>query len=108
MTEIEWGRYPIIATDERARAWLQIHGDLGRAPNTVDAYGRGLEDYFRFSHHAGVRQESERAREDSGRQLAAHEEDDERQGDPERPAIGREPLAVNVVVRTVRVHWITG
>src|SRR5438128_3804138 len=58
MTEIEWGRYPIIATDERARASLQIHGDLGRAPNTVDAYGRGLEDYFRFSHHAGVRPES--------------------------------------------------
>ena len=57
MTEVEWDRYPIVAADEKARAWLQIHGDLGRAHNTVDAYGRGLEDYFRFSHRAGVRPE---------------------------------------------------
>jgi integrase/recombinase XerD len=58
MTEVEWDRYPMVAADEKARAWLQIHGDLGRAHNTVDAYGRGLEDYFRFSHRAGVRPES--------------------------------------------------
>jgi integrase/recombinase XerD len=58
MTDVEWGRYPTVVTDEKARAWLQIHGDLGRAPNTVDAYGRGLEDYLRFSHRVGVHPES--------------------------------------------------
>jgi integrase/recombinase XerD len=58
MTEVEWGHYPSVDTDKRARAWLQIQRDLGRAANTVDAYGRGLEDYLRFSHRAGVRPES--------------------------------------------------
>jgi integrase/recombinase XerD len=58
VTDVEWDHYPTVAADEKARAWLQIHGNLGRAPNTVDAYGRGLEDYFRFSHHVGVHPES--------------------------------------------------
>jgi integrase/recombinase XerD len=54
MTEVKWDRYPTVAADARARAWLRIHGDLGRAFNTVDAYGRGLEDYLRFSQRVGV------------------------------------------------------
>jgi integrase/recombinase XerD len=54
MTEVEWDRYPTVAADEKARAWLQIHGDLGRAHNTVDAYGRGLEDYLRFMRRVGI------------------------------------------------------
>jgi hypothetical protein len=58
MTEVKWGHYPIVAADQGARAWVQIQGNLGRAPNTVDAYGRDLEDYFRFSHGVGVHPES--------------------------------------------------
>ena len=47
MTEVEWDRYPIVAADEKARAWLQIHGDLGRAHNTVDAYGLPVDELKR-------------------------------------------------------------
>ena len=57
MTVIKWDCYPVVAVNPQARAWLRIHGDLGRAPNTVDAYGRGLEDYLRFSDRLGVRPE---------------------------------------------------
>jgi hypothetical protein len=57
MTEVKWNCYPVVAVNPQARAWLRMHGDLGRAPNTVDAYGRGLEDYLRFTDRVGVRPE---------------------------------------------------
>jgi len=37
-----------VAESEEARRWLQIQSDLGLAPNTIAAYGHGLEDYFLF------------------------------------------------------------
>jgi integrase/recombinase XerD len=43
-----WERYPSVAANVRGREWLQIHADLGLARNTVEAYGRSLEDYLRF------------------------------------------------------------
>jgi len=48
MSEIDWSRYPLIAENKLARRWLQIQRDLGLAENTVEAYGRGLEEYLRF------------------------------------------------------------
>ncbi len=48
MAVIQWVRYQAIASEEFARQWLQIQSDLGLAQNTVDAYGRGLEEYLRF------------------------------------------------------------
>jgi integrase/recombinase XerD len=54
MTDLEWARYPSVASDAHARIWLRIQADLGRASNTVEAYGGGLEDFLRFSKHAGV------------------------------------------------------
>lgn len=35
-------------------AWLQIQAHLGLAPNTIDAYGRALEDYLRFCHRQSI------------------------------------------------------
>ena len=36
-----------------AQKWVQMQADLGRAPNTVDAYRRALQDYLAFcSRHA--------------------------------------------------------
>lgn len=49
MTAVRWERYPLVASMPTARAWLQIQGDLGLAANTVEAYGRGLEAYLRFT-----------------------------------------------------------
>src|SRR5437763_12454491 len=42
MTEVRWERYPSVAQLPYARSWLQIQGNLGLAPNTIDAYGRAL------------------------------------------------------------------
>src|SRR6266540_5202642 len=52
--EIRWQRYPLVAQDAHARAWLGIQANLGRAANTVEAYGRGLQDYLAFSLRRGV------------------------------------------------------
>jgi site-specific recombinase XerD len=48
MSEIDWSRYPLISENKLARRWLQIQRDLGLAQNTVEAYGRGLEEYLAF------------------------------------------------------------
>jgi len=45
---IEWFRYPFIATHDLARSWLLTEGLLGLAPNTLDAYARGLNDFLGF------------------------------------------------------------
>lgn len=54
MTDIQWDRYPLVATLSTARTWLEIQANLGRAPNTVDAYGRDLEDYLRFCEQLSI------------------------------------------------------
>jgi len=48
MSHIQWERYPTAADSPEARTWLQIQCDLGLAQNTVEAYGRALEDFFAF------------------------------------------------------------
>lgn len=50
MREIRWERYPRVAQLPLARSWLQIQGNLGLAHNTIDAYGRALEEYLTFCH----------------------------------------------------------
>jgi integrase/recombinase XerD len=49
MLEIRWARYPKLAAFSMARTWLQIQANLGLAFNTIEAYGRALEDYLAFS-----------------------------------------------------------
>lgn len=54
MTDVCWGRYPSLGSSARAKVWLTIQANLGLAPNTIDAYGRALEDYLRFSRRREV------------------------------------------------------
>lgn len=54
MDEVCWSRYPRIANSEHARTWLQAQVLYGRAANTIDAYGRDVEGYFRFCETLGV------------------------------------------------------
>lgn len=58
MSPIQWERYPTVATSPRTRSWLQIQSDLGLAQNTVEAYGRALEDFLAFSVREGFSAES--------------------------------------------------
>jgi len=48
MSEIRWELYPLVAQDALARTWLQLQANLQLALNTIDAYGRGLNDYLTF------------------------------------------------------------
>ncbi len=44
---VDWARFPRIAQQVEAQRWLQFQVQLGRADNTVLAYARAVEDYFR-------------------------------------------------------------
>ncbi len=48
MVEPRWECFPLLAEQEQARKWLQIQADLSLAENTVQAYGKSLEDYLLF------------------------------------------------------------
>ncbi len=54
MVEVAWARYPRVAETPLARVWLKMQADLGLAANTIDAYGRGLDQYLAFCDAAGV------------------------------------------------------
>ncbi len=44
---VNWGRFARVAKHPEVCRWLQIQEYLGLAPNTVEAYGRAMEDYLR-------------------------------------------------------------
>ncbi len=54
MKDICWDRYPLLSQFAHGRTWLTIQSNLGLSPNTIDAYGRGLEDYLTFSHRSNI------------------------------------------------------
>src|SRR6266699_2179960 len=54
MEEIRWELYPLVATSERSRAWLQLQNHLQLAPKTIDAYGRSLNDFLTFCQCSGI------------------------------------------------------
>lgn len=49
-----WSHCPNAAADPQGRSWLTLLGNLGRSPATVDAYGRGLDQYLRFCRDLGI------------------------------------------------------
>lgn len=54
MTDIAWKRYPEVEQCKWARSWLQIQKHRGLADATIDAYGRGLQDYLSFCKQENV------------------------------------------------------
>jgi integrase/recombinase XerD len=48
ISEIQWDRVPLVASQKDARAWLGFQACRGLALNTLDTYGRNLERYLRF------------------------------------------------------------
>jgi integrase/recombinase XerD len=53
-SNVRWERYPLAPESATASAWLQIQANLGLATNTVEAYGRALQDYLVFSGRSGL------------------------------------------------------
>lgn len=48
LVSLRWEHYPLIEQQHYGRAWMIIQNHLGLAENTLDAYGRALQDYFVF------------------------------------------------------------
>lgn len=49
-----WHLFPLSSRHAQAKEWLDIQHLLGLAPNTVEAYGRGLEQFLQWCEHNGV------------------------------------------------------
>ncbi len=47
-------KWPVLGRHEQAAAWLSVWTDLGRAPRTIDAYGRGLAEYLLMCEREGI------------------------------------------------------
>src|SRR5260221_170986 len=48
MVTLNWEHFPRIAQHAYAQRWLVIQVNLQLAPNTIEAYGRNLEDFLAF------------------------------------------------------------
>jgi integrase/recombinase XerD len=49
-----WSHYPLVGAEPQGRSWLTLLGNLGRSAATVDAYGRGLDQYLRYCQACGI------------------------------------------------------
>ena len=58
MDQIRWSLYPRVAVCEPARNWVEIQRKLLRAPKTIDAYARGLNDFLAVCQKRGAPVES--------------------------------------------------
>src|SRR6266571_4954022 len=47
-------RWPILQRCPDAVAWLQVQANLGLSPRTLEAYTRGLADYFAVCAREGI------------------------------------------------------
>src|SRR6516164_9813464 len=47
-------RWPVLASCSWAARWLDVQRDLGRSPQTVQAYAWSLVDYLDYCERAGV------------------------------------------------------
>jgi integrase/recombinase XerD len=54
MSPVRWDLYPLVEASALPRTWLQLQSHLQLAPNTVDAYGRCLNDFLAFCQRAGI------------------------------------------------------
>lgn len=48
MACIDWAPFPTVAILPSAREWLEMQANRQLSPRTIEAYGRGLEEWLRF------------------------------------------------------------
>lgn len=53
---VRWERYPHVGMVKTAREWLSFCEKRGLAANTIDAYGRALDDFLSFRADAALEQ----------------------------------------------------
>ena len=49
-----WSHYPLVAVNPQGHSWLMLLGNLGRSSATVDAYGRGLNQFLCYCQAHGI------------------------------------------------------
>lgn len=54
MSEVRWERYPLVAAHPLMHTWLKMQADLQHAQNTVDAYGRALQEFRTFCNSSHI------------------------------------------------------
>jgi integrase/recombinase XerD len=54
MDEIRWEFYPRVAAQEHAREWILFLSKMQKAPKTIDAYARCLNDLIGFFEQANL------------------------------------------------------
>ena len=54
MDEIRWEFYPRVATQVHAREWILFLSKMQKAPKTIDAYARCLDDLIGFFEQANL------------------------------------------------------
>jgi site-specific recombinase XerD len=54
MGVVRFERFVLVTRCESARAWLGVQADLGLAQNTLDAYGRAIDDYLGYCDRASI------------------------------------------------------
>ena len=89
--KVRWELYPRVADLDLGRTWLQLQANLQLAPKTIEAYGRGLNDYLAFCERQAVIPEAI-TREQVGRSWYPILRDFELQpGDHQAKIVVREP-----------------
>jgi integrase/recombinase XerD len=53
--EIQWDHFSRVKGSAEGRQWLEIQHMLGLATNTIEAYGRGLDDFLRWCTESKVK-----------------------------------------------------
>lgn len=48
MTVLRWEHYPLVRQQPQTQAWLTLQSDLGLSTNTIEVYGRALQDFLAF------------------------------------------------------------
>jgi integrase/recombinase XerD len=79
---VQWSRYPSVANEPMARAWLSIQAGRDLARHTVETYGRSLEDFLRFTAQKEI-QPAQATRE----HLAAYARDLLTRANPRQPKV---------------------
>lgn len=52
--EIDWNKFPLVNAQTIPKAWLNFESYRGLAKNTVEAYGRALNDYLAFCERENI------------------------------------------------------
>ena len=56
--EVRWELYPHLVRVKEARTWLDIQANRMLSKNTIESYGRSLEDMLRFAEARGFAPET--------------------------------------------------